>query len=91
MTEEINLEQKQLDEKYYEVFLNLFTTEGWEQLKNEMIQNHNLLNNVQNVKSEEVNFVKGQLSILTNLINLEDSTKFALEQMETAENLDEDN
>jgi pyruvate dehydrogenase complex dehydrogenase (E1) component len=87
MTEEVNVDQTKADEKYYEVFLDLFTTDGWKQLRDELVQNHTVLNRVTGVKTEEVDYVKGQLNILTNLINLEDSTRFALEQM--AENTDE--
>tara|TARA_R110000803_G_scaffold54828_1_gene111644 strand:- start:3047 stop:3319 length:273 start_codon:yes stop_codon:yes gene_type:complete len=81
MTDERSLEEKQADERYYEVLLSLFLTDGWKQLKEEFTKNFLDLNKVTNVKVEHVDYVKGQLNILHNLINLEESTRFAIDQM----------
>ena len=92
MTEEVNVESQQADEKYYEAFLDMFSSEGWKQLMAECKQNGLTLNNVSEVKdAEQLWYTKGQLNILGNMLNLETTVRFAIDQLneEEAENLDE--
>ena len=93
MTEEVNVESQQADEKYYEAFLDMFSSDGWKQLMNECKQNGLTLNNVSEVKdAEQLWYTKGQLNILGNMLNLETTVRFAIDQLneeEEAENLDE--
>ena len=92
MTEEVNVESQQADEKYYEAFLDMFSSDGWKQLMAECKQNGLTLNNVSEVKdAEQLWYTKGQLNILGNMLNLETTVRFAIDQLneEEAENLDE--
>ena len=92
MTEEVNVEQQQETEAYYDAFLDMFASAGWKQLMEETKQNGVSLNNVSDVKDQEqLWYVKGQLNILGNILNLETTVRFAIDQLneEEAENLDE--
>ena len=90
MTEEVNIDQVNADEKYYEAFLDLFGTDGWKNLVVEMTANQTNLDQALTIDTaEELWTRKGQLTILGNMINLETSVRFALDQI--AENDDEDN
>jgi len=64
------------DNDFFKDRLNLFEQEGWNDLVGELETLSMNLNNVQSIQNEnDLYFVKGQLSILQMIINLEDTTK----------------
>ena len=74
-------------EAYYSTYRDLFVTDGWKQLVNDLLQNANVINSVESTKdSEDLYFRKGQLGILAHVINLETQLQAAEEQIEEQEN-----
>lgn len=66
------------DELYYNNYFNMFRSEGWKQLMEEFKANAELLDQVTHIKdAEELRNRQGQLTILNNLINLEDMLTLA--------------
>ena len=61
-------------ETYYNNFFDLFRNEGWKQLCTELVNNIEIINNVNLTKDEQdLFFRKGQLTVLANLVNLEET------------------
>ena len=59
-------------EEYYGKYFDLFRTEGWKQLIEELQQNAMLINSVENTKDSDDLFIrKGQLKVLAYLLNFE--------------------
>jgi hypothetical protein len=74
-------------EAYYNTYRDLFVTDGWKQLVNDLVQNARVINSVENTKdNEDLYFRKGQLAILAHIINLEAQIQTAEEQIEEQEN-----
>jgi hypothetical protein len=74
-------------EAYYNTYRDLFVTNGWKQLVNDLVQNARVINSVENTKdNEDLYFRKGQLAILAHIINLEAQIQTAEEQIEEQEN-----
>lgn len=70
-------------EAYFDNYIELFNTEGFKQLVDELKQNTAQLSDIQSVKdSEELFFRKGQVTALTMIINLESTIVAAREQAE---------
>lgn len=66
-------------ELYYRNMRDMFCSEGWKQLLEDLNSNAVLINSVELTKDvEDLHFRKGQLSIIANLLNLE-------AQLDTAE------
>ena len=66
-------------ELYYRNIRDMFGTEGWKQLMEDLKSNAMVINSVEAAKdNEDLHFRKGQLSIIANLLNLE-------AQLDTAE------
>jgi hypothetical protein len=65
-------------EKYFNVYFDLFNTEGWKQLTEEFRNNGNVINSVESTKDvDDMNFRKGQLNVIAHLVNLEGSVEQA--------------
>ena len=65
-------------EKYFNVYFDLFNTEGWEQLTEEFRNNGNVINSVESTKDvNDMYFRKGQLNVIAHLVNLEGSVEQA--------------
>lgn len=63
------------DEVYYENYFEMFATTGWKQLVKET-QNEIDLFAIDNIPDEQtLRLIQGQLRILRNLTNLEDTVK----------------
>lgn len=63
------------DEVYYENYFELFATEGWKQLIKET-NNEIELFTIDNIQDEQtLRLIQGQLRILRNLANLEDTVR----------------
>ena len=70
-------------EAYFHNYIELFNTQGFKQLVDELKQNTAQLSDIQSVKdSEELFFRKGQVTALTMIINLESTIVAAREQAE---------
>ena len=70
-------------ELYYERYFDLFRSEGWKQLIEELKQNAAAVNSVEATKdSNDMYFRKGQLNVLAHLVNLESIILNAYEELE---------
>lgn len=68
-------------ERYYNSYREMFNTEGWGNLCNDLRTNVQNINSVEATKNEtELNFRKGQLSVLGTILNLESQIKSMEEQ-----------
>ena len=75
--------EKELEE-YYNNFFEMFRTEGWKQLIEEVENNIDNTNNLETTKDEQDLFYrKGQLAVFNNLKNLEQVMITAQEQAES--------
>jgi hypothetical protein len=62
------------DEQYYNIYFELFRSDGWRQLTEELTEVAAHTNNVAIVKdAQDLFFRQGQLDILTWLLKFEDS------------------
>ena len=70
-------------EEYYSKYFDLFRTEGWKQLIEELRQNAMLINSVENTKDRNDLFIrKGQLKVLAYLLNFESNMETSFEELE---------
>ena len=68
------------DNDFFNDRLKLFEQEGWSDLVGELETLSLNLNDVRSIESEkDLYFVKGQLSMIQMIINLEDSTREVME------------
>ena len=68
-------------ERYYNSYREMFNTEGWGNLCNDLRTNVQNINSVEATKNEtELNFRKGQLAVLGTILNLENQIKSMEEQ-----------
>jgi len=68
-------------ERYFNVYFDLFNTEGWEQLTEEFESNGKVINSLEATKdTNDMYFRKGQLNVISHLINLESSVEQAYEE-----------
>ena len=71
------------DKQFYHNRLSLLEQDGWRDLVEELSNLEALTNNLDSVESEkDLWFARGQLSILRQMIALEDATKAAAEQLD---------
>ena len=77
-------------ETYFNNYNELFNSEGFKQLIQELSNNAVTLADIQTVKdSEELFFRKGQVAALASVINLENTISVAREQAEEEEEVDD--
>lgn len=63
-------------EKYYQSLKDMFRTDGWKVLMDELKNNALQINSVEATKdNEELNFRKGQLNILAFVLNMESTVE----------------
>lgn len=73
----------QEDKQFYHNRLNLIEQDGWRELVKELQTLEDLTNKLDSVESEkDLWFARGQLSILRQMIGLEDTTKAAAEELD---------
>lgn len=73
-------------EKVNRSFEEMFRTEGWKNLLEDLKNNGFQINNLDACKDlKDLHFRKGQLSIISSLLNLEEGLKTAKEQAEQEE------
>jgi hypothetical protein len=74
------------NEQYYRNYNELFRTEGWKQLLNELASNANQINSVELTEGEDDLYRrKGQLNVIASLLNFENTITMAQEQAENEE------
>tara|TARA_R100000773_G_C4212762_1_gene111891 strand:- start:101 stop:358 length:258 start_codon:yes stop_codon:yes gene_type:complete len=70
-------------EEYYNKYFDLFTTDGWKQLIEELRQNALAINSVEATKdSDDLYMRKGQLNVLAYLLNLESTVNNNFEELQ---------
>ena len=70
-------------EKYYRSFEDMFRSDGWKNLLEDLKGSAVNLNSVEACKDEQdLYFRKGQLAVMANLLNLETQIQTAKEQQE---------
>jgi len=73
------------DEQYYKDRLDMFESEGWIDLKQELQNIEDSVKDISTIEDEKALYhAKGQLQILGLLLSLEQAAKIAMEQLETA-------
>ena len=71
------------DREILEKRLDLFMHESWQVWLKELTTMAESLENISNIDNEKTLFInKGAVGILNMIINLEDTTKYALEQLD---------
>jgi hypothetical protein len=69
-------------EQYYNKYFDLFRTEGWKQLIEELQQNAFVINSVEATKDKNDLYVrKGQLNVLAYILNFESATNNNYEEL----------
>tara|TARA_R110000796_G_scaffold53688_2_gene125990 strand:+ start:220 stop:510 length:291 start_codon:yes stop_codon:yes gene_type:complete len=87
---ETTAEQDQATQKYYDSFLDIFSTDGWKNLLAEHTILRERVNSVHSAKTvDELWFNKGQLHMIEQLLSFERTIGLAIDSL--AENPDEDN
>lgn len=70
-------------EEYYNKFFDLFTTDGWKQLIEDLKQNALAINSVEATKdANDLYLRKGQLNVLAYLLNLEATVNTNFEELQ---------
>ena len=73
-------------EKYYRSFEEMFRTDGWKNLLEDIKGSAEQVNSVEACKDDkDLNFRKGQLVVMANMLNLEAQIESAKEQQEEQE------
>lgn len=71
------------DREILEDRLELFSSDAWSTFTNELADMAESLENIQTINDEKTLFLrKGQVDMLNMIINLEETTKLALDQLE---------
>ena len=71
------------DREFLEKRLDLFSSEAWSLFTEELTQMAQSLENIQTIEDEKTLYLRrGQVDILNMIINLEETTKLALDQLE---------
>ena len=69
--------------KFYRARTDLVEQDGWRDLIEELKNLEELYNKLDSIESEkDLWFAKGQLSILRQILSLEDTTKLAVEELD---------
>ena len=70
-------------EEYYNKYFDLFTTDGWKQLIEELRQNALAINSVEATKdSDDLYIRKGQLNVLAYLLNFESTVNNNFDELQ---------
>ena len=71
-------------QQYYDNYFNLFQTDGWKQLTEELQQNALVINSVEATKdSNDLYMRKGQINVLAYILNLESTTNNNYDELNT--------
>lgn len=73
-------------EEYYDNYFSLFSEVGWKQLMEDFNSNFTNINSIEATKDpDDMYFRKGQLNVLSHLLNLESITNTNYEEANKAE------
>ncbi len=76
------------DKEFFENRLNLFMQNGWRDLIEELSNLSTGIDSVLSIDNEkDLFYIRGQLSIINMLVNMEESTKLAMENSEESPSL----
>lgn len=76
------------DKEFFENRLNLFMQDGWRDLVEELSNFSAGIDSVLSIDNEkDLFYIRGQLSIINMLLNMEESTKLAMENSEESPSL----
>ena len=68
--------------EYYESLLNLFSTDGWKNFQEDMLNSLDSLNDLQTItNADEFWLRKGQIQTLSFIVNYEQAAKSAYEEL----------
>lgn len=68
--------------EYYESLLNLFSTDGWKNFQEDMLNSLDSLNDLQTINTaDEFWLRKGQIQTLSLIVNYEQAAKSAYEEL----------
>jgi hypothetical protein len=71
-------------QQYYDNYFNLFSTDGWKQLTEELNQNALVINSVESTKdANDLYMRKGQLNVLAYIHNLESTINSNYDELTT--------
>ena len=71
------------DQEFLEKRLELFSSEAWDLFKKELTSMAESIDKIQNIDDEKTLYLRrGQVDILNMVINFEETTKVALDQLE---------
>jgi len=77
-------------ENYYRAYRDMFMSDGWKQLQEDLMSNANIINSVEACKDgNDLSFRKGQLAIIGNIVNLEQQITLAEEQANEEDEVEE--
>ena len=77
-------------ENYYRAYRDMFMSDGWKQLQEDLMSNANVINSVEACKDgNDLSFRKGQLAIIGNIVNLEQQITLAEEQANEEDEVEE--
>jgi len=77
--------QEQTNKEFYHNRLDLCEHDGWRALMKELEELKDLTNRLDSIESEkDLWFARGQLSVLRQMLSLEDITKRAAEELDYA-------
>jgi|TARA_R100001198_G_C5239805_1_gene217209 hypothetical protein len=75
--------EEQTTKEYYKARQNLVEQDGWRDLVKELTNLKEIYNKLDSIESErDLWFAKGQVSILRQMIALEEATKLAVEELD---------
>jgi len=76
-----------MDEKYFDDFAMMFASDGWRVFIAEMEEMLADLDSLYSIKTvEDLHYRRGQIDVLSNLINFQHSIQAAREQAENEDN-----
>lgn len=71
-------------QQYYDNYFNLFSTDGWKQLTEELNQNALVINSVESTKdANDLYMRKGQINVLAYILNLESTINSNYDELTT--------
>ena len=71
-------------QQYYDNYFNLFQTDGWKQLIEELQQNALVINSVESTKdANDLYMRKGQINVLAYILNLESTINNNYDELNT--------
>lgn len=77
------------EEEYYELYFDLFSSDGWKQFVDDTYSTYNSFTIEQIKTSEDLANVKGQRQVLENILQFETLIRSAYDSIQEQSNVDE--